>query len=531
MKHKFNYLIILFLIVATLVSFGRIGGNSFINFDDNAYIIENDHIKTGLNKKSIQWAFTTTYCGYWHPLTWLSHILDWSLFGSNASGHHLMSLLFHIGSVIFLFLFFNKATKNIWKSAFVAALFALHPLRVESVAWAAERKDVLSMLFGMASIYAYAFYAEKTTLSHYFLCFVLFAFALMSKPLLVTLPFMLLLLDFWPLKRWQNNPSTTLKNRFHLTCRLIGEKAPFLLLTFIFSMITFYNQTIVGAVAPVEQLRYIERIANAIISYAAYLGKIFWPRDLAVFYPYDLYFPLWKILGSALLLIAITAFVLCFIKKKPFLFVGWFWYLGTLVPLIGFVQSGSQAMADRHTYLPFIGIAIMVSWGIPPLFKSSNVRKNILFPAAITSLIILSFLSWKQCGYWQNTFTLFSHALEVTENNYLAHNSRGITYGQYGRYREAIDDFNEAIKLKPHYYIAYNNRGLAYAKSGQNMRAIEDYSQAIHLNSDYARAYHNRAVVYLSMKEKNAGCQDAQKACALGDCAILEQARSKGDCP
>ena len=369
MKKKYTYLIIIFLIVASFIAYGRILSNGLINFDDDKYITENNHIKSGINQENIKWAFGTVVSGNWHPLTLLSHMLDWSLFGANASGHHLINLLLHIGNALLLFFFFNRMTKNLWSSAFVAALFALHPLRVESVAWAAERKDVLSMFFGLASFYAYACYVENYKFSKYFLCLILFALSLMAKPMLVTLPFVLLLLDYWPLERWQRalqkELSTPVKSRDYSISRLFWEKAPFLLLTIVSSIVTLWAQNKGGTIASMEGASFLTRIMNAIISYVSYLVKTFWPVNLAVFYPYQFSFPFWQILTSCFILIGITIVVIYAIKKLPFLFVGWFWYLGTLIPVIGLVQVASQAMADRYTYLPSIGIAIMLAWGIP----------------------------------------------------------------------------------------------------------------------------------------------------------------------
>lgn len=624
MKKKYIYLIVIFLIVASFIVYGRILGNGFINFDDTRYITENNNIKSGINPESIQWAFTSVVSGNWHPLTMISHILDWSLFGENASGHHLINLLLHIGSVLFLFLFLNRTTKNLWPSAFAAAFFALHPLRVESVAWAAERKDVLSMFFGLASIYAYARYVESTKLFRYFLCLILFVLGLMSKSMLVTLPFVLLLLDYWPLERWRKdstslNKISTKKNkqrkadvikekkisaqaekRGHLVGRLLWEKVPFIFLTIISSILTLWSQNKAGAFIFLEHLSFPERIANAVISNASYLGKIFWPVDLAVFYPYEHSLPFWQVLVSCLALIGITIVVIYTIKKLPFLFVGWFWYLGTLIPVIGLVQVGSQAMADRYTYLPSIGIAIMLAWGIPLLFPGEDTRKKILFPAGIAVLAILSVLTWKQCSYWKNSFELFNHALQITKNNYLAHNNRGNAYAALGHYQLAIDDYSESIRLKPdyadanvyynrgnayaklgHYQLAiedysrairrkpkfaaaynnrgvyynvtgqyqlaiedynqairlkpdcadtYNNRGLVYSKQGQYQPAIGDFNKAIGLKQDYTDAYRNRGIVYLLQGNKKLGCPDAQKACELGNCKLLEMAKGKGDC-
>ncbi len=460
-------------------------------------------------------------------------MLDWSLFGANASGHHIVSLLLHIGSALFLFLFLNKTTNNIWSSAFAAAFFALHPLRVESVAWAAERKDVLSMFFGMTCLYAYAFYAENYKLSRYLMCLILFALALMSKPMMVTLPFILMLLDYWPLKRWQKSLSAPTKNRLKLEGRLVWEKVPFILLTIVSSILTFWAQEKGGAVASEEILPFATRMANAIISCINYLGKTFCPINLAVYYPYDFSLPLWQILISGSTLILITAFVLYYIKQRPFLFTGWFWYLGTIIPGIGFVQVGTQAMADRHTYLPSIGIAVMLAWGMPMLFRSENMRKKILLPTAAVILIVLSFLTWHQCGYWKNSSTLFSHTLRVTKDNYVGHNrlasflaergnlnasifhynkalkikqpqssyagnyiARGLVYAKLLMHQQAINDFNNAISIKPDLAEAYYTRGTYYGKArGQYTRAIDDFNEAIRLKPDYYEAFNNRGIV------------------------------------
>ena len=488
MNKKYTYLIVIFLIVASFMAYGRILGNGFVSFDDYRYIIENNHIKSGINPESIKWAFSAVVFSNWHPLTWLSHMLDWSLFKDHAGGHHLISLLLHIGSVLFLFLFLNRMTKNLWASAFVAALFALHPLRVESVAWAAERKDVLSMFFGLAALYAYALYTEKYQSSKYFLCLILFALSLMTKPMLVTLPFVLLLLDYWPLGRWPKEISAPVKNRGHLIGRLLGEKTPFIFLTIVSSIMTLWAQNKGGAIASLEYLPFPARIANAVISYVSYLGKIFSPVDLVVFYPYEHSFPFWQVLVSCFILSGITIVVIYAFKKMPFLFVGWFWYLGTLIPVIGLVQVGKQAMADRYTYLPSIGIAIMLAWGIPLLFPREDMRKKILFPAGIAYLTILAVLTWQQCGYWKNSATLFNHVLQVTKGNYLALNARGITYGELGQYQLAIEDFNKAISLKQDYVDAYYNRGYAYTNLGHYQRAIEDYNEVIRLKPDNEEA-------------------------------------------
>ncbi len=546
MKKKYTYLIVIFLIVASFLSFDRILGNGFINFDDGQYITENNHIKSGLNLETIKWAFSAVVLANWHPLTLLSHALDWSLFGANASGHHLINLLLHIGSVLFLFFFLAKTTKSLWPAAFVAALFALHPLRVESVAWASERKDVLSMFLGMAALYVYAGYVEEQKLARYFLCLILFALGLMAKPMLVTLPFVLLLLDYWPLGRWPkalapvNLPaaatarsekkktkqrradstkvqkiSTPLTSSSSIVRSLLWEKAPFIFLTIVSSIVTIWAQSKGGAFTFMEQVPFSARVLNTIISYVFYLKKIFSPVDLAVFYPYEHSFPLWQILGAILLLLGISAAVIYFIKKAPFLFVGWFWYLGTLIPVIGLVQVGKQAMADRYTYLPSIGIGIILAWGIPLLLQREDMRKKILFPAVIAYLAILTVLTWQQCGYWKNSGELFNHALHITKNNTLVHINLGLALSAEGKNEEAIDHFNEAIRLKPDYVEAYNNRGVIYGKLGQHQRAIENYNEAIWLKPDLVQAYNNRGYAYVALGQYQRAIEDYNEAIRL----------------
>ena len=546
MNKKYTFLIIIFLIVASCAAFGRIAANDFVNFDDDYYITENNQIKSGINAENIKWAFTSLAVSNWHPLTWISHALDWSLFEANASGHHLVSLLLHIGAVIFLFLFLNKTTNNIWPAAFAAAFFALHPLRVESVAWVSERKDVLSMFFGMASLYAYAFYAESSKLYKYLLCLILFALALMSKPMLVSLPFVLMLLDYWPLGRWQKAVSVPIKDRYQYVCRLLLEKAPFILLAIASIIVTFWAQDKGNSIITVESLNFYQRLSNAIVSYVAYLGKIFWPADLAVFYPYESSPPQWKILASALILIVIMITVLYYIRKLPFLFVGWFWYLGTLVPVIGLVQVGKQAMADRYTYLPSIGIAMILAWLIQFLFQRTGLRKKLLFSTATAVLCMLGFLTWMQCGYWKDSATLFNHTLRVTKDNYLAHNNlgvalstqgitkeaiyhynkailikpdyaeayynRGIDYNSLGHYQRAIEDYSKAIRMKPNFAATYYNRGIAYAYLGANQMAIEDYDKSINIKPDYAEAYNNRGNVYAKLGQYERATEDYNKA-------------------
>ena len=592
MNRKHVYLIIICFIVVSGISFSPIAGNEFISFDDNLYLTENNHIQTGLSFENIKWAWTAVVVSNWHPLTLLSHMLDWSLFGNHAGGHHLVSLFWHIGTVILLFLFLYKTTHNIWPSAFAAAFFALHPLRVESVAWASERKDVLSLFFGMASIYAYAFYAEKTKVSRYCLCLVFFLLSLMSKPMLVTLPFVLLLLDYWPLGRWQ-----TQDNSLKPAAKLVLEKIPFILISIVSSIITLWAQNKSGALVKTDSIPFDARFSNAIFSYFAYLEKIFWPANLAVYYPYEMSLPLWKVMSAGLIITFLTVAVLYSLRKIPFLFVGWLWYLGTLIPVIGLIQVGSQAMADRYTYLPSIGISIILAWGTAHLIKNKNIRRKVVLPTAIALLAVLMILTFQQCGYWKNSVMLFRHALNVTKNNdkmhhnlgthfykegkfrealdqfshaikinsnYLSLNSRGVIYARAGMYQQALSDFNKSISLMPNnvnahynrgltydkiekyqlaigdfnkvislksdYVDAYNSRGIVYAKLGQYQSAIEDFNKTIFLQPGHIYAYSNRASAYFAQGNKELGCRDVKKACASGKCEPFKKAQAEGLC-
>ncbi len=557
MNNKYTYLIIILLIVANFVAFGRIAGNDFICFDDTGYITDNYFIKSGINSKSIRWAFTAVVEKNWVPLTIISHMLDWKLFGANPSGHHIISLLLHIGSVIFLFLFLNKTTNNIWSSAFAAAFFALHPLRVESVAWASERKDVLSLFFGMASLYAYAFYVQKNNFYRYIICLFLFCLSLLSKSMMVTLPFVFLIIDYWPLGRW-DNVLMEKKQVFHSAGRLIKEKTPFFLLSILLSIITFLAQYKAGTTYP----SFLSRISNAVVAYVIYLGKTFRPVDLTLSY-YHVDFRLWHILFSGFILIGITFVVLYTVRKWPFLFVGWFWFLGTLIPVIGIVPTNAL-VTDHYTYLPSIGIAIMLSWGGAFLFRRKKIRGTILFTFSAAILFSLAILTWIQCGYWKNSIELFRHAVMVTENNYMAHdklgvayknkgeiaralyhhnqallinpyyanayNNRGIIYLKECQYQKALDDFNRAITLNLNFANAYNNRGVLYDYVNNNQLAIRDYSKAISLKKNFAEAYKNRACVYFKLGNLTSGCEDAKKACALKECQILEMVKAQGYC-
>ena len=539
------------LTILTLVVFWQVNQYDFV-FDDLAYVTGNSHVQSGITLDGFSWAFSTTDSEFWHPLTWLSLMFDYQLYGLNAGGYHLTNRILHILSTLLLFWLFCRMTGAIWKSAFVAALFALHPLHVESVAWIAERKDVLSGFFWMLTLCLYVYYTEKPAIKRYLLVLFSFVCALMSKPMVVTLPVIMILLDYWPLGRFQSHKS-------NLILWQLKEKIPFFIFSIIISIITLYAQY-----KPfVKHFSFYSRIANAPVSFVTYLEKTFWPHDMAVFYPFSIQIPVWQVVGSILLIIVISIAVVAMMKRMPYLFVGWLWYAITLLPVIGIIQVGDFAMADRYHYLPSIGIAVMLAWGVPLLFPHEDMRKKILCPAVIIALAILAVLTWQQCGYWKNNTTLFSNALQVTKDNYLAHNNLGLTLFTEGNTEEAIYHYNKAIRIKTDYTYAYNNRGVAYNKLGQYQRAIEDYNEAIrqeqdsvsyynsgfaynklcqyqraiedyneaiHQKPDVANAYNNRGFDYLKQGNKNLGCRDAQKACALGICKTLEWARGKEYC-
>jgi tetratricopeptide (TPR) repeat protein len=522
--------------------------NGFVSYDDEDYLTKNANVQSGFSVANIKWAFTAVVSSNWHPLTLLSHALDWSLFKDHAGGHHLISLLLHIGNVLLLFLFLNKATGNLWPSAFAAAIFALHPLRVESVAWASERKDVLSLFFGLAAIYVYGFYANKPQFGKYILCLILFALGLMAKPMLVTLPIILMLLDYWPLKRWQKalksekyvsgkpaNPmplkikgkkqksaASEVKRKVFLSSGssspnagyLILEKVPFIVLAIASSIITVWAQY--KGISSFQKLPLFERMANALVSYISYLGKTFWPVDLAVFYPYQHAYASWQILGSFFILLGISIAVIYFVKKAPFLLVGWLWYLGTLVPVIGLVQVGGQAMADRYTYLPTIGIVIMAVWGIAYLLPPQKICKIILIPTAFVVLAILSFLTWQQCGYWKNSIVLYEHALQITKNNDLAHYNLGDALKDQGNMEEALKHFLEAVKINPNSADAHNNIGIILELHFKKYdEAIYHYHRALRIDSNNPGTHFNLGIALAAKGERQEAIKHFQQAIYL----------------
>ncbi|MGO9372074.1 MAG: tetratricopeptide repeat protein [Syntrophobacteraceae bacterium] len=522
----------LFLTVAALIAFWQVNQCDFISYDDPTYVTENMHIGHGITMETIRWAFTTYYASNWHPLTWMSHMLDVQLFGLNPRWHHLINLFFHITNTLLLFFIFHRMTKAPWKSAFVAALFALHPLHVESVAWVAERKDVLSTFFWMITMVAYIHYVEHPRLKNYLAVLIFFVLGLMAKPMLVTLPFVLLLLDYWPLQRFGlktsarkilteiNQPASantrkgkssgkhtvqarvkeeeTADHKYQraLIYPLLLEKIPLFALTAFSCIVTYVAQKNGGSVISLEVIEPVVRIANASVSYIIYIGKTFWPNNLAVYYPYPGLWPLWQVFGAALLLIAVTFVAIWQAERLPYLAFGWLWFAGTLVPVIGIVQVGGQAMADRYTYIPLIGLFIVAAWGIPELLQKWRYRKEALTALSVLILLCLLFVTWRQVGYWNNSIALYDHALSVTGPNGAILNNRGVAYGQSGNLMHAISDYDRAIEINPGNVEIYNNRGITYGKLGNHRQAIDDFDRAIKLNPEYEEALFNRGIAH-----------------------------------
>jgi len=496
MTRNVHVLICLFLVFATLTVYRQILYYEFIDLDDYEYVAENQTVQNGLTLKNIAWSFTTTLTGNWHPLTWMSHMLDCQIFGVNPGWHHFTNLIFHTANGLMLFFLLRKMTGNLWQSGFVAAVFALHPLQVESVAWIAERKNLLSTFFWMVTLWGYVAYIEKPNVIKYLSVFLFFSLGLMSKPMLVTLPFVMLLLDLWPLSRLQlesSGDSAIPKPGINIFY-LVKEKLPFFALVTASSVVTFIVQKKGGAVGSLEMISMKGRIANALVSYVGYIGKIIWPNKLAILYPHPVDFPWWKTTGSFALLVAITVFVIRNVKLRPWLSVGWFWYLGTLVPVIGLVQVGVQAMADRYAYVPMIGLLIMIAWGVPSLLERQQ-RKKIglaLITAVILSLCMTT--TWFQSMYWKNSIILFQHTLNVTRNNYLPHNNLAVALANRGRIDEAVEHYRESLRIKPDFADAHNNLGITLAREGRIDEAIKHYREALRKSPDFEEAHNNLAI-------------------------------------
>ena len=511
-RHHALLIICLVLTAITLAVFWQVQNSDFINFDDDLFILENPHVQDGLSLKGIVWAFTTTYPDYWHPLPWLSHMWDWHLYRGKPKGHHFNNLLLHIANTLLLFLLLERMTKALWRSAFVAALFAIHPLHVEPVAWVTARKDTLSTFFWVLTLWAYTLYVERPRSWRYLFLLVSFALGLMSKPMLVTLPFLLLLLDYWPLNRFQwrrpgrdvpperekwfgkDLPGQSFPCKSFL--ELIYEKLPLFALAGISICLTVYwGENNLSAEHKTVGLR----VANSLISYLVYIKKTFLPYNLAAFYPYPVEIPVWQAVGACLVLIGVSALIVRSAARHPYLLVGWLWYLGLLLPVNGLLQPSGPwpAMADRFTYVPLLGLFIIIAWGVPDLLSR---RSHQRIPIGLSAFLVISgciILSLLQVRHWQNSMTLFQHAVSATSDNYLAHNNLGHALAQNGKLREAVPHFTAALRIKPNDVNLHNNMGAALARQGRYKEAIPHFLKAIEFTPDSVTVNYSLGSAYL----------------------------------
>ena len=493
--------VVLILVWATLAVYWDVQNHEFINLDDNLYVTENRELTGGVSWDGLLWAFSSRDRTYWHPLTWLSHMMDCQLYGLNSKGHHLNNLLFHLANAVLLFLVLKRMTGELWPSAGVAAAFALHPLNVESVAWIASRKNVLSTFFWMLTLWAYVRYAEKPRILRYLMVLLFFALGLLAKPMLVTLPFVFLLLDLWPLARfrllysWAQDTATRGDGgpRFpkQATLPIIMEKLPLLLLSLASIWVSLGVAEEGGILLPDQMVPMGLRVQNALVSYVVYIRKSLWPHDLSVFIPYPVSIPLWQSVAAGFLLIVVTMVAVRNAGRKPYILVGWLWYLGTLLPVIGLVQQGLwPAVADRFMYIPQVGLFIIIAWSFAGLRVSSRLSKAVLRPAIAALFLAMMVVTWVQVKGWRDSVTLFNHALEVTPHNFLGHMNLGTALAKRHQEAEAIDHFHKALDTgHPRPEQVHLNLGISYAASGDKDQALWHYHTAARINPRYAEPY------------------------------------------
>ena len=503
---------ILLLIAIFVLAYAPATNFPFVNFDDNEYVTDVPQIQQGLSWDSFMWAMTTMEAAFWHPLTWLSHILAYQLFGLNPAGHHLTSLLLHLANVLLLFGVLHQMTGAVWRSALVAALFALHPLNVESVAWVAERKNVLSTLFWLLTMAAYVGYVRKPVWQRYVGMMGIFVLGLMAKPMLVTLPCVLLLLDYWPLgrlgKEWR-------EFRMRLP-RLVVEKLPLFIPVAVVSVLAIQAQSRAGALSSWEGLPLGTRVANAVLSYGLYLKKMVWPTDLAVFYPHP--GNSWEI-GSVALAVLLLGGISLGVwwqgRSYRYLVVGWLWYVGTLFPVSGLIQVGSHAMADRYAYVPLMGLFIMLIWGVAEMTERVRLRREWLVGAVLCLLVALTVLTRVQLSYWKSTTRLFEHALLVTSHNHLAHNALSVEYMEEKEFGKAIEHLAQALIMYPRYADAHNNLGLALVRQDRLEDAKHHYLQAIQIAPNSYAAHNNLGLTLLTTEKVDEAIDHFSRALAL----------------
>lgn len=500
------FLLVISLIALTAVAFHPVLQNGFVNYDDPGYITQNPNVKSGLSIKSLQWAFSSVEQSNYHPLTWISHIIDYQLFGANPFFHHLIGLLIHICSSVMLFLLLRRSTNSVWKSYFVALVFALHPLHVESVAWASERKDLLSGLFWMLTLYSYIIYRESEKRPFYFITLVLFTLGLLSKPMAITLPFVLILFDYWPLRRITLGSGERKKESSRKGVALwvsFRKKIPFFILSAISGVVTYLAQQGGGSMAEAGLLSFSDRLSNAVVSYLGYIYKTFYPLNLAVFYPHPAgkIDPILIVLAFAIIAM-VTAAVWRFRAKHPYLMVGWLWFLGTLVPVIGIIQVGLQGMADRYMYLPIIGLSLILAWWLPEAAPRAGFRSKHLFSFLfVASLLGMLLLSVRQSSHWKNSSTLFEHAISVTEDNDVAYANLGVDFADSLRHGDAVVQLEKALRIRPKEVIIRSNLAKSLASSGQYDKALVHYKTLLSQVEPDPRLYFRIAEVHADLSE------------------------------
>lgn len=511
---KYDLYLLFGITIVVLLVFSPLLWCDFVNFDDYALVTQNPNVLKGVTLDGIRWAFTSGYVANWIPLSWLSHMLDVQLFGLNPGGHHAVSVLFHAVNSSLLFLFFKRVTGLRWQSAAVALLFALHPLHVESVAWVAERKDVLSMFFWVLTMIAYIWYVEKPCIVRYTVTLILFALGLLSKPMLVTLPLVLLLLDWWPLRRIDGAETIGSLNRTVLQ-RLVIEKIPFVVLSLGSSIITYLVQDSAGTVFQGYTL--LARLERVSIYYCTYLYKTVWPVKLAVLYPFSKTAPpIFSVVCSLLVLLLITVAVMFFRKKNPALIFGWLWYLVTLLPVIGIIQIGQHSVADRYTYIPLIGMFVMMAWGVPELLTGTRLRTLVSEIVSAVVVILLISLTSMQIRHWKNSTTLFTHAIAVTEGNWVALNNLGLVYLDEGKTDKAIEYFEASVAAKPSYSVAYLNLGYAYRSREERLKSLEAFKKVIVFEPGNTKAHLGLGLLYHELGDREKAMSEYQMLLSLG---------------
>jgi len=492
-------LITLFIGICTAAAYWQVSDHSFINFDDNIYVTANSHVQQGITAQGVSWALRMGEGPYWHPLTWLSHMLDVELFGLDAGMHHLMNLLFHVLNVILLFTALRMATGSPWRSAFVVALFALHPVNVDTVAWVAERKNLLSTSFWMLTTIAYVHYVRCPSIPRYCSVVLAFVLGLLAKPMLVTMPFVLLMLDYWPLERVLAVPGE--RSGFRIEGerigRLMAEKVPLLVLSAASIVLSAMSMSDIGVSVTRELVPLGLRMKNALVSYPVYLGKLFWPADLTFFYPYPEVVSLWQVAGALLVVLGITLAATWSFRRAPWFIVGWLWFLGTLMPVLGLVQGGLwPAIAERWEYVPSIGIFMIAAWGVPHLVGRVRIPRTVL-PAAVGMMIVACMvLTLQQVRVWKDDFTLFSHGVAVNPDNYVAQVNLGEVMARNGRYDDAIFRFREALRVYPADTLALTGLAQAYRELGETGKAQEYYLEALRYRPDDPKISSRIAMLY-----------------------------------